>query len=77
MCLTAEVQRGKGRVPVADYSLTAQALPDYAEVSSQTAAEASHTQAAAPGAAEAEVEEATRQQQQQEHNGRQIPVNCA
>ena len=28
-CLAAEVQRGKGRVPVADYSLTAQALPDY------------------------------------------------
>ena len=39
----AEVQRGKGRVPVADYSLTAQALPDYAEISPQTAMHAATT----------------------------------
>ena len=39
----AEVQRGKGRVPVADYSLTAQALPDYADISPQTAMHAAAT----------------------------------
>ena len=39
----AEVKRGKGPLPVADYSLTAQALPDYAQVSSQTAQDAAAT----------------------------------
>ena len=45
------MKRGKGQIPVADYSLAAQALPDYAQVSSQTASDASATgrpQAASP-----------------------------
>ena len=55
----AEVQRGKGRVPVADYSLTAQALPDYAEVSSHTAmhAAATHSPACSSSQSQAEEEE--------------------
>ncbi len=55
----AEVQRGKGRVPVADYSLTAQALPDYAEVSSQTAmhAAATHSPASSSSRPQSEDEE--------------------
>ncbi|KAL3154855.1 hypothetical protein ABBQ38_011397 [Trebouxia sp. C0009 RCD-2024] len=66
----AEVRRGKGRVPVADYSLTAQALPDYAEVSSRTAMHASHTQAAASGSAPPEAEQSSvRPQPQAGHSG--------
>ena len=55
----AEVQRGKGRVPVADYSLTAQALPDYAEVSSHTAmhAAATHSPASSSSRPQSEEEE--------------------
>ncbi|KAL0049695.1 hypothetical protein WJX82_007857 [Trebouxia sp. C0006] len=55
----AEVQRGKGRVPVADYSLTAQALPDYADVSSHTAmhAAATHSPASSSSRPQSEEEE--------------------
>lgn len=64
------MRRGKGRVPVADYSLTAQALPDYAEVSSRTAMHASHTQAAASGSAPPEAEQSSvRPQPQAGHSG--------
>ena len=66
-----EVRRGKGRVPVADYSLTAQALPDYTEVSSQTAMNASHTRTAASGTAHPKVGQATvHQHPQAEQTGR-------
>ena len=53
----AEVQRGKGRVPVADYSLTAQALPDYAEVSSHTAMHADATHSPASSSSQSQTEE--------------------
>ena len=53
----AEVQRGKGRVPVADYSLTAQALPDYAEVSSHTAMHAAATHFPASSSSQPQTEE--------------------
>lgn len=64
------MRRGKGRVPVADYSLAAQALPDYAEVSSQTAMDASYTQTATSGTAHQEAQQpAVRQRPEAEHTG--------
>ncbi|KAL0040454.1 hypothetical protein WJX77_007475 [Trebouxia sp. C0004] len=53
----AEVQRGKGRVPVADYSLTAQALPDYAEVSTHTAMHAAATHSPASSSSQPQTQE--------------------
>ena len=64
------MQRGKGRVPVADYSLTAQALPDYAEVSSQTAMHASHAQIDTPGAGSEVDKPSVTQQPQLERPGK-------
>ena len=55
--IDAEVQRGQGRVPVADYSLTAQALPDYAEVSSHTAMHAATTHSPASSSSQPQTEE--------------------
>ena len=56
---------------MADYSLTAQALPDYAEVSSQTAMHASNTHTATSGNGHPEAEQATvHQHPQSEHTGR-------
>ena len=72
------MRRGKGRVPVADYSLTAQALPDYAEVSSQTAMNASHTHTATSGTAHPEAEQATvLQHPQAEQTGRSAGISKA